>query len=89
MIIERLEGCARCEGDGHSNITFRRFRLPIVAGEYVFTHWSPCPTTGEPILLMVTETPVVAAVVEELCACGRELHGYAGPKCRYCEGIAE
>ena len=52
LIVKRLNGCARCHGDGHDDLTF----LPLThvvecdCGE-TFTHWAPCPTNGEPILL--------------------------------------
>lgn len=49
------EGCARCDGPGHHDLVFRKFKQPVVAGEYVFSYWTFCPTTGEPIMLMVTE----------------------------------
>lgn len=44
-------GCARCHGDGHPGITFQPLTHPLVLGLYEFTHWAPCPTNGEPILL--------------------------------------
>lgn len=45
-----LVGCARCDGDGHRNLTFKKFMLP--AGEDdEWTHWATCPMTGEPILM--------------------------------------
>lgn len=49
-----LEGCARCDGDGHPGLTFRRFARPIeLPPVHVLTHWATCPTTGEPIVLRV------------------------------------
>lgn len=54
-------GCARCEGDGHDDLTFRRLTHPVVVqgppvcGEVELTHWCPCPTNGEPILMAVLE----------------------------------
>jgi hypothetical protein len=47
-------GCARCHGDGHKQITFKRLTHPLVEeGGLQLTHWAPCPTNGEPILLAV------------------------------------
>lgn len=49
-------GCARCDGEGHKQITFTKFTRPVEAGPYVFSYWATCPTTGEPILMQVTES---------------------------------
>ena len=52
-ITTDVNGCARCHGEGHKNLTFQPFTHPIETGdEIIATHWTPCPTTGEPILLM-------------------------------------
>lgn len=51
-----LKGCARCDADGHKDLKFTRFRLPvIVSGRAMvrYSHWAICPTTGEPILYAV------------------------------------
>lgn len=45
-----MEGCARCHGE-HPGITFVRLIHPIPAKVGEFTHWAPCPTNGQPILL--------------------------------------
>jgi len=45
--------CARCGGD-HDAVTFTRLTHPIdmePGTPYFATHWAPCPTNGEPILL--------------------------------------
>lgn len=42
-----LVGCARCDGDGHPGLTFTKLTHPCLD----FTHWAPCPTNGEPIML--------------------------------------
>lgn len=49
-------GCARCGGDGHVRLTFQSLTIPheCAPGE-VMTHWAPCPTNGEPILLGFVE----------------------------------
>jgi hypothetical protein len=43
--------CAHCNYD-HPQLAFRKLRNPIG----VWTHWAPCPTRGEPILLTITAT---------------------------------
>lgn len=48
-----LGGCARCRGDGHRNLTFEPLDHPVYTdeGKYEFTHWAPCSTNGQPILM--------------------------------------
>jgi hypothetical protein len=47
-----LNGCARCHASGHEQITFRPLTFPFeLLHEAPFTHWAPCPTNGEPIML--------------------------------------
>jgi hypothetical protein len=48
----------RCHGDGHEGIVFKPLTYPVHHGAVqgietgiVYTHWAPCPTNGEPILL--------------------------------------
>lgn len=48
-----LHGCARCDGDGHPGIEFQPLTRPIEAEGVAFTHWAPCPSTGEPIVVLV------------------------------------
>lgn len=48
-----IVGCARCGGD-HS-LRFTEFVQPLVLGEHILTHWAPCPTTGDPILMRFVE----------------------------------
>lgn len=57
VIVTSIVGCARCWGEGHKNLTFRKLEHPVddPTGEY--THWAPCPTNGEPILLRSTPLP--------------------------------
>lgn len=56
-----MPGCARCHG-GHESVTFRRLTYPFrvyvtdnddgsVLADVEMTHWAPCPTNGEPILM--------------------------------------
>jgi len=47
-------GCARCGGDGHPGMTFMPLAHPVELDDgTAFTHWAPCPTNGEPILLLI------------------------------------
>lgn len=52
-----LQGCARCDGPGHPGITFRKLTRAIDTGEARFSHWAPCPTNGEPILMREMDAP--------------------------------
>ena len=45
--------CERCSQD-HVDLEFQRLTRPMINGE-TWTHWAPCPTTGEPIMLRVQE----------------------------------
>lgn len=51
------KGCARCHGEGHKKITFKKFTHPLAnlsAPDGVLpTHWALCPTNGEPILMSI------------------------------------
>jgi hypothetical protein len=66
--MERLQGCARCHGEGHDSITFQPLAHPYVEDNgQVMTHWAPCPMNGEPILygtspVMLTEDLSVLSV---------------------------
>lgn len=55
-----IKGCARCHGDGHEDLVFQPLTHPFTAepgvSAYTFTHWAPCPTNGEPILLGTSTT---------------------------------
>ena len=46
-----IVGCARCHGDGHEDVFWMPLTHPLEAGGVRFTHWAPCPTNGEPILM--------------------------------------
>ena len=58
ITIKRLIYCARCHED-HSNLEFAKLHHPIEPPEDyngdLYTHWAPCPITGEPILLTTGE----------------------------------
>jgi hypothetical protein len=54
--VQDIVGCARCHGDGHKGLKFRKLTHPVEVlngAEWVPgpTHWATCPTNGEPILL--------------------------------------
>ena len=49
VVVKRLVGCARC-GRVHRNLSFATLTQPCG----LLTHWAPCPTNGEPILLAIT-----------------------------------
>lgn len=54
--VNGITGCARCGGD-HEHVEARRMAQPFApaeAGGLTWTHWAPCPTNGDPILIMVT-----------------------------------
>lgn len=46
-----LFNCARC-GETHHGLIFAPFTRP---GD-IYSHWCPCPTSGEPILLRIQQT---------------------------------
>lgn len=46
-----LKNCARCGKDHRKRIEWKPLERPI--GEC--THWAPCPTNGQPILMHITE----------------------------------
>ena len=47
-----LSNCARC-GETHAEVRWRRFGWPC--GD--LTHWTPCPKTGEPVLMKMVDLP--------------------------------
>lgn len=50
-------GCARC-GQDHEPLDFKAFERPVVDQDgTTWTHWAPCPTNGDPILLMTRTKP--------------------------------
>lgn len=57
-----VRSCARC-GEDHPDWDFQRFTRPCQD----LTHWAPCPTNGEPILLKIVsdEPPAEPAEVWE------------------------
>lgn len=61
-------GCARCCSDGHRDLIFTKLthaHQPWDDRE-PYTHWSSCPTNGEPILLaFMNEREPVPVTIEE------------------------
>jgi hypothetical protein len=61
-IAERLEVAAgEVTPDGVTEpynlnvIVWRKLERPIDDATIVWTHWAPCPTNGDPILMRITE----------------------------------
>lgn len=48
IIVTDVGNCARC-GEDHSMVAFKRLTHPCLQ----FTHWAPCPTNGEPIMMHI------------------------------------
>jgi hypothetical protein len=53
--VQSITGCARCDGDGHADVTWLPLTHPIEDSDGVWTHWAPCPTNGQPILMQVRD----------------------------------
>lgn len=56
-----IRNCARCDGD-HDQLVFKKLSRPFAPREAApieWTHWAPCPTNGEPILMRVEEDRTV------------------------------
>lgn len=48
-----ISNCARC-GEAHDELEARTFARPFAPAEaapITWTHWVPCPTNGDPILI--------------------------------------
>jgi len=52
--------CARC-GENHNALEFFRLTIPMTdSDESLWTHWAPCPTNGQPVLLkLIDDEPTV------------------------------
>lgn len=48
LTVTGLKCCARCQKD-HDKLEFEKLAHPIRD----LTHWAPCPTNGQPILLRI------------------------------------
>jgi hypothetical protein len=56
-LTDGLTNCARCGGD-HVDppLTWRKFTRPVRDAQLGdFTYWATCPTTGDPVLLLVKD----------------------------------
>lgn len=49
IVLESMEGCARCGFTHHAMRLFKLGRPMHVSGE-TFTHWALCPSRREPIM---------------------------------------
>jgi hypothetical protein len=52
--IKNIHNCSRCGGD-HGPVVARPLTIPFAPEEACgleWTHWFPCPTNGEPVLMM-------------------------------------
>jgi hypothetical protein len=48
-----IVGCARCHGEGHEDVVWQPLTHPFEMPDGdVMTHWAPCPTNGQPILMV-------------------------------------
>jgi hypothetical protein len=57
MKIGKIENCARC-GENHYDVEARVMAQPFAppeAGGVAWTHWLPCPTNGDPILVATSD----------------------------------
>lgn len=55
ITIKKVENCARCKRN-HKDVRFEVFKHPVIAGPMnndLYTHWAPCPTNGQPILMAI------------------------------------
>lgn len=55
---EVLHGCARCGGE-HEGVVYMPLERPArLSDEVVVSHWAPCPTNGEPILMLIGDRDI-------------------------------
>jgi len=55
----KIRNCARC-GENHDGVEgLMPITRPVLddAGNVLATHWLRCPTSGEPILVLVRQAP--------------------------------
>lgn len=59
MTIFKLENCARCGGI-HENLVAKPFERPVElefgTDTIIYSHWTMCPATQDPILVGIRET---------------------------------
>lgn len=68
ITFANLKNCSRCGGD-HQAVVAKPLTIPVAppeAGGLAWSHWFPCPTNGEPIMVSVRETDSKIAVGREL-----------------------
>lgn len=53
-----VTNCARC-GRVHEDISFEELDRPSLINRYYFSHWTVCPTNGQPILMGKQDYKVV------------------------------
>lgn len=55
--VTKIINCARC-GLDHINLDFEKLNSPVYDddNQIMYTHWCPCPTNGQPILMVEVET---------------------------------
>lgn len=60
----RVIGCARCGAD-HEDITPQKLDRPIAPPEtsIMWSHWAPCPTNGQPIIIAMTADDMLTEVL--------------------------
>lgn len=59
VVIGKTTNCARCGGE-HLNLVAHRLDRPFAppeAAPLVWTHWTSCPTKGQPIMVFFTTPP--------------------------------
>lgn len=55
-ISTSVENCARC-GTNHTVVEFERLLRPVEDSDGThWTHWAPCPTNKEPIIMKTIVT---------------------------------
>lgn len=58
VIVKKVINCSRC-GIDHDNIDAMRLERPFAppeASPVRWTHWSPCPSNGQPIMFVISDT---------------------------------
>lgn len=64
MTIREIRGCARCGGNHDGPLEARELTRPFAPPEafgVTWTHWLPCPTNGEPVMIATEEDAAWAA----------------------------
>ena len=50
VVVNGIVGCARC-GHTHDGVVFKELRMKMRN----MTHWAPCPTNGDPIMMQIVD----------------------------------